>query len=164
MQTVRAADTNEVVKLIFRESDNDRKVSEARTVGRAPRPSGVGGRLDSARGLAPTLPTLTSTFALQVMLQLEKKLFHYFNQEVFRDNNGTAVSSAADGLEAVAAPGSPGTGSGPHCGPQGLVGGWHGRWNAHAPGTRGGQRGLGSCTRLTRPPCACLCAHVCACV
>uniref|UniRef100_A0A8P0SG12 inositol-polyphosphate 5-phosphatase n=1 Tax=Canis lupus familiaris TaxID=9615 RepID=A0A8P0SG12_CANLF len=51
MQTVRAADTNEVVKLIFRESDNDRKV----------------------------------------MLQLEKKLFHYFNQEVFRDNNGTAL-------------------------------------------------------------------------
>uniref|UniRef100_A0ABI7WZF5 inositol-polyphosphate 5-phosphatase n=1 Tax=Felis catus TaxID=9685 RepID=A0ABI7WZF5_FELCA len=50
MQTVRAADTNEVVKLIFRESDNDRKV----------------------------------------MLQLEKKVFHYFNQEVFRDNNGTA--------------------------------------------------------------------------
>lgn len=54
MQTVRAADTNEVVKLIFRESDNDRKV----------------------------------------MLQLEKKLFDYFNQEVFRDDNGTAVSSA----------------------------------------------------------------------
>lgn len=26
MQTVRAADTNEIVKLIFRESDNDRKV------------------------------------------------------------------------------------------------------------------------------------------
>lgn len=26
MQTIRAADTNEVVKLIFRESDNDRKV------------------------------------------------------------------------------------------------------------------------------------------
>uniref|UniRef100_A0A2K6F4S3 inositol-polyphosphate 5-phosphatase n=1 Tax=Propithecus coquereli TaxID=379532 RepID=A0A2K6F4S3_PROCO len=51
MQTVRAADTNEVVKLIFRESDNDRKV----------------------------------------MLQLEKKLFSYFNQEVFRDNNGTAL-------------------------------------------------------------------------
>ncbi|XP_065377722.1 inositol polyphosphate-5-phosphatase A isoform X6 [Macaca fascicularis] len=51
MQTVRAADTNEVVKLIFRESDNDRKV----------------------------------------MLQLEKKLFDYFNQEVFRDNNGTAL-------------------------------------------------------------------------
>ncbi|KAL8187174.1 UNVERIFIED_CONTAM: Type I inositol 1,4,5-trisphosphate 5-phosphatase [Gekko kuhli] len=50
MQTVRAADTNEVVKLIFRESDNDRKV----------------------------------------MLQLEKKLFDYFNQDVFRDNNGTA--------------------------------------------------------------------------
>ncbi|KAF3828038.1 hypothetical protein GH733_001273 [Mirounga leonina] len=56
MQTVRAADTNEVVKLIFRESDNDRKV----------------------------------------MLQLEKKLFDYFNQEVFRDNNGTAVSAASD--------------------------------------------------------------------
>ncbi|XP_062491144.1 inositol polyphosphate-5-phosphatase A isoform X1 [Pezoporus occidentalis] len=51
MQTVRAADTNEVVKLIFRESDNDRKV----------------------------------------MLQLEKKLFDYFNQDVFRDNNGTAL-------------------------------------------------------------------------
>uniref|UniRef100_A0A8D2GI13 inositol-polyphosphate 5-phosphatase n=1 Tax=Theropithecus gelada TaxID=9565 RepID=A0A8D2GI13_THEGE len=60
MQTVRAADTNEVVKLIFRESDNDRKV----------------------------------------MLQLEKKLFDYFNQEVFRDNNGTAVSLWSD----VAAP------------------------------------------------------------
>ncbi len=29
MQTVRAADTNEVDKLIFRESDNDRKVSYA---------------------------------------------------------------------------------------------------------------------------------------
>lgn len=27
------------------------------------------------------------------MLQLEKKLFDYFNQEVFRDDNGTAVSS-----------------------------------------------------------------------
>ncbi|KAM9618411.1 inositol polyphosphate-5-phosphatase A isoform 1-T1 [Trichechus inunguis] len=51
MQTIRAADTNEVVKLIFRESDNDRKV----------------------------------------MLQLEKKLFDYFNQEVFQDNNGTAL-------------------------------------------------------------------------
>lgn len=51
MQTIRAADTNEVVKLIFRESDNDRKV----------------------------------------MLQLEKKLFDYVNQEVFRDNNGTAL-------------------------------------------------------------------------
>uniref|UniRef100_A0A9L0T311 inositol-polyphosphate 5-phosphatase n=1 Tax=Equus caballus TaxID=9796 RepID=A0A9L0T311_HORSE len=51
MQTVRAADTNEVVKLIFRESDNDRKV----------------------------------------MLQLEKKLFDYSHQEVFRDNNGTAL-------------------------------------------------------------------------
>ncbi|KAH0507878.1 Type I inositol 1,4,5-trisphosphate 5-phosphatase [Microtus ochrogaster] len=51
MQTVRAADTNEVVKLIFRESDNDRKV----------------------------------------VLQLEKKLFDYFNQDVFRDNNGTAL-------------------------------------------------------------------------
>nr|XP_045370792.1 inositol polyphosphate-5-phosphatase A isoform X2 [Camelus bactrianus] len=51
MQTVRAADTNEVVKLIFRESDNDRKVT----------------------------------------LQLEKKLFDYVNQEVFRDNNGTAL-------------------------------------------------------------------------
>lgn len=33
MQTVRAADTNEVVKLIFRESDNDRKVSSPVMVG-----------------------------------------------------------------------------------------------------------------------------------
>lgn len=33
MQTVRAADTNEVVKLIFRESDNDRKVREPSTPG-----------------------------------------------------------------------------------------------------------------------------------
>lgn len=30
MQTVRAADTNEIVKLIFRESDNDRKVTRGR--------------------------------------------------------------------------------------------------------------------------------------
>ncbi|XP_006003774.1 inositol polyphosphate-5-phosphatase A isoform X3 [Latimeria chalumnae] len=51
MQTIRAADTNEVDRLIFRESDNDRKV----------------------------------------VLQLEKKLFDYFNQDVFRDNNGTAL-------------------------------------------------------------------------
>lgn len=29
------------------------------------------------------------------MLQLEKKLFDYFNQEVFRDDNGTAVSPTA---------------------------------------------------------------------
>ncbi|XP_073690615.1 inositol polyphosphate-5-phosphatase A-like [Garra rufa] len=48
MQTVRAADTNEVDKLIFRESDNDHKV----------------------------------------VLQLEKKLFTYINQDVFRENNG----------------------------------------------------------------------------
>lgn len=34
MQTVRAADTNEVVKLIFRESDNDRKVSAPQAEGR----------------------------------------------------------------------------------------------------------------------------------
>ncbi|XP_051773918.1 inositol polyphosphate-5-phosphatase A [Ctenopharyngodon idella] len=51
MQTVRAADTNEVDKLIFRESDNDRKV----------------------------------------VLQLEKKLFNYVNQDVFRENNGTLL-------------------------------------------------------------------------
>eukprot|EP00064_Thunnus_orientalis_P002617 superscaffoldBa00000197_g2624 len=50
MQTVRTADTNEVDKLIFRESDNDRKV----------------------------------------VLQLEKKLFNYVNQDVFRENNGTS--------------------------------------------------------------------------
>lgn len=39
MQAVRAADTNEVVKLIFRESDNDRKVSmegAACALGRGP--------------------------------------------------------------------------------------------------------------------------------
>ncbi|TWW78003.1 Type I inositol 1,4,5-trisphosphate 5-phosphatase [Takifugu flavidus] len=49
MQMVRTADTNELDKLIFRESDNDRKV----------------------------------------VLQLEKKLFSYVNQDVFRENNGT---------------------------------------------------------------------------
>uniref|UniRef100_A0A8C5CWN3 inositol-polyphosphate 5-phosphatase n=1 Tax=Gadus morhua TaxID=8049 RepID=A0A8C5CWN3_GADMO len=54
MQTVQAADTNEVDKLIFRESDNDRKV----------------------------------------VLELEKKLFKYANQDVFRENNGTSVSHA----------------------------------------------------------------------
>ncbi|KAI5617384.1 type I inositol 1,4,5-trisphosphate 5-phosphatase, partial [Silurus asotus] len=51
MQTVRTAETNEVDKLIFRESDNDRKV----------------------------------------VLQLEKKLFNYINQDVFRENNGTLL-------------------------------------------------------------------------
>ncbi|CAB1343457.1 unnamed protein product [Coregonus sp. 'balchen'] len=49
MQTVRVGDTNEVEKLIFRESENDR----------------------------------------EVVLQLEKKLFNYINQDVFRENNGT---------------------------------------------------------------------------
>ncbi|TNN22460.1 Type I inositol 1,4,5-trisphosphate 5-phosphatase [Liparis tanakae] len=34
MQTVRAADTNEVDKLIFQESDNDRKVSRRRVSSR----------------------------------------------------------------------------------------------------------------------------------
>ncbi|GAA6083343.1 inositol polyphosphate-5-phosphatase A isoform X1 [Tachysurus ichikawai] len=48
MQTVRTADTNQVDKLIFQESDNDHKV----------------------------------------VLQLEKKLFNYINQDVFRENNG----------------------------------------------------------------------------
>ncbi|XP_069095864.1 inositol polyphosphate-5-phosphatase A isoform X2 [Pleurodeles waltl] len=51
MQTIRATDTNAVDKLIFHESENDRKV----------------------------------------VLQIEKKLFEYFNQDVFRDNNGTAL-------------------------------------------------------------------------
>uniref|UniRef100_A0A3Q3W328 inositol-polyphosphate 5-phosphatase n=1 Tax=Mola mola TaxID=94237 RepID=A0A3Q3W328_MOLML len=51
MHTIRVADTNEVDKLIFRESDNDRKV----------------------------------------VLQLEKKLFNYVNQDVFRENNGTPL-------------------------------------------------------------------------
>uniref|UniRef100_A0A8C1TWY2 inositol-polyphosphate 5-phosphatase n=1 Tax=Cyprinus carpio TaxID=7962 RepID=A0A8C1TWY2_CYPCA len=51
MQMVRSTDTNEVDKLIFRESDNDRKV----------------------------------------VLQLEKKLFSYINQDVFRENNGTLL-------------------------------------------------------------------------
>lgn len=53
VQTVRAADTNEVVKLVFRESDNDRKVSEPRAVGcersRPPWPSGVGEGRDTHR-------------------------------------------------------------------------------------------------------------------
>uniref|UniRef100_A0A8C6UPH1 inositol-polyphosphate 5-phosphatase n=1 Tax=Neogobius melanostomus TaxID=47308 RepID=A0A8C6UPH1_9GOBI len=53
VQTVRAADTNEVDKLIFRETENDRKV----------------------------------------VLQLEKKLFNYVNQDVFRENNGTSSST-----------------------------------------------------------------------
>ncbi|XP_056617120.1 inositol polyphosphate-5-phosphatase A-like [Triplophysa dalaica] len=51
MQTVKADGTNEVDKLIFRESDNDHKV----------------------------------------VLQLEKKLFNYINQDVFRENNGTRL-------------------------------------------------------------------------
>uniref|UniRef100_A0A1A8Q2M0 inositol-polyphosphate 5-phosphatase n=1 Tax=Nothobranchius rachovii TaxID=451742 RepID=A0A1A8Q2M0_9TELE len=51
MQTVRTDDTNEVDKLIFRETDNDR----------------------------------------QVVLQLEKKLFSYVNQDIFRENNGTSL-------------------------------------------------------------------------
>ncbi|XP_077586047.1 inositol polyphosphate-5-phosphatase A isoform X2 [Stigmatopora nigra] len=51
MQAERTTDTNEVNKLIFRESDNDRKV----------------------------------------ILQLEKKLFSYVNQDVFRENNGTSL-------------------------------------------------------------------------
>ncbi|XP_057704857.1 inositol polyphosphate-5-phosphatase A-like isoform X2 [Corythoichthys intestinalis] len=51
MQTERTTDTNEIKKLIFRESDNDRKV----------------------------------------ILQLEKKLFSYVNQDVFRENNGTSL-------------------------------------------------------------------------
>ncbi|XP_077469595.1 inositol polyphosphate-5-phosphatase A isoform X2 [Stigmatopora argus] len=51
MQAERTTDTNEVNKLIFRESDNDRKV----------------------------------------ILQLEKKLFSYVNQDVFRENNGTLL-------------------------------------------------------------------------
>ena len=45
-------------------------------------------------------PALTA-LPWQVMLQLEKKLFDYFNQEVFRDDNGTAVSS---GIRRVAGP------------------------------------------------------------
>lgn len=35
------------------------------------------------------------------MLQLEKKLFDYFNQDVFRDNNGTAVSSLLNSFKGV---------------------------------------------------------------
>uniref|UniRef100_A0A3P9K7L8 inositol-polyphosphate 5-phosphatase n=1 Tax=Oryzias latipes TaxID=8090 RepID=A0A3P9K7L8_ORYLA len=51
MQTVTTGKTNEVDKLIFRESDNDKKV----------------------------------------VLQLEKKLFNYVNQDLFRENNGTSL-------------------------------------------------------------------------
>ena len=42
------------------------------------------------------------------MLQLEKKLFDYFNQEVFRDDNGTAVSPAV-GCVAGPPPAAPGS-------------------------------------------------------
>lgn len=35
---------------------------------------------------------IETSLTRQVVLQLEKKLFDYFNQDVFRDNNGTAVS------------------------------------------------------------------------
>uniref|UniRef100_A0A4W3JIM4 inositol-polyphosphate 5-phosphatase n=1 Tax=Callorhinchus milii TaxID=7868 RepID=A0A4W3JIM4_CALMI len=52
IETIRLPETNQVNKLIFRESNNDRKV----------------------------------------MLQLEKKLFDYFNQDIFRQNNGVEVS------------------------------------------------------------------------
>lgn len=89
MQTVRAADTNEVVKLIFRESDNDRKVTRGRCV-----PSRAG-RGDRALSTGVCSPCPNGPYRWQVMLQLEKKLFEYFNQEVFRDDNGTAVSPAS---------------------------------------------------------------------
>uniref|UniRef100_A0A4W3JSX8 inositol-polyphosphate 5-phosphatase n=1 Tax=Callorhinchus milii TaxID=7868 RepID=A0A4W3JSX8_CALMI len=51
IETIRLPETNQVNKLIFRESNNDRKV----------------------------------------MLQLEKKLFDYFNQDIFRQNNGVEL-------------------------------------------------------------------------
>lgn len=38
-----------------------------------------------------SVPLLSS---IQVVLQLEKKLFSYVNQDVFRENNGTSVSLA----------------------------------------------------------------------
>lgn len=44
---------------------------------------------------------LSPLFFFQVMLQLEKKLFDYFNQDVFRDNNGTAVSSLLNTFEGI---------------------------------------------------------------
>lgn len=50
MQTIRS-DKNEIDKLVFQETDNDRKV----------------------------------------ILQIEKKLFNYVNQEVFREDNGTSL-------------------------------------------------------------------------
>uniref|UniRef100_A0A3P8Q7R7 inositol-polyphosphate 5-phosphatase n=1 Tax=Astatotilapia calliptera TaxID=8154 RepID=A0A3P8Q7R7_ASTCA len=50
MQTIRT-DNNEIHKLVFQETDNDRKV----------------------------------------ILQIEKKLFNYVNQEVFREDNGTSL-------------------------------------------------------------------------
>uniref|UniRef100_A0A8D2H7P1 inositol-polyphosphate 5-phosphatase n=1 Tax=Urocitellus parryii TaxID=9999 RepID=A0A8D2H7P1_UROPR len=78
MQTVRAADTNEVVKLIFRESDNDRKVS-------------VPPARPAWRGASAGTLSAKAALSWQVVLQLEKKLFDYFNQEVFRDDNGTAL-------------------------------------------------------------------------
>lgn len=90
MQTVRAADTNEIVKLIFRESDNDRKVTRGRLCA-VPEL----GRGDHALSHCCLLPPAPTPCHWQVMLQLEKKLFEYFNQEVFRDDNGTAVSPAS---------------------------------------------------------------------
>lgn len=85
MQTVRAADTNEVVKLIFRESDNDRKVSKWLIAKGGQPPTAPGLQSGAVQGTEASLTP-------QVVLQLEKKLFDYFNQDVFRDNNGTAVS------------------------------------------------------------------------
>lgn len=38
--------------------------------------------------------SLLSRSLIQVVLQLEKKLFSYVNQDVFRENNGTPVGRA----------------------------------------------------------------------
>lgn len=94
MQTVRAADTNEVVKLIFRESDNDRKVRAWHGGGDTQQPPRAGAAWGPPEPHG-SAPTGLMARPRQVMLQLEKKLFDYFNQEVFREDNGTAVSSSA---------------------------------------------------------------------
>lgn len=44
-----------------------------------------------------------SSLLFQVVLQLEKKLFSYVNQDVFRENNGTPVSPAFLNVELPAA-------------------------------------------------------------
>lgn len=86
MQMVRTADTNELDKLIFREGDNDRKVTCQIPPFYSP--------LSGSRHLFLRRLSLLPHPLIQVVLQLEKKLFSYVNQDVFRENNGTPVGRA----------------------------------------------------------------------